>query len=207
MTSVVADNGSLVVSRETERRLQVYSDMLERWGTRINLVSRATLPDLYTRHIVDSAQLFDHAPPDSRTWVDLGAGAGLPALIIAAIAADAAPYLSVTAIESDSRKCAFMADAARAMGVTLDLRPTRIEAVPAFSADVVSARALAPLAALFPLVAPFLGGVGLFPKGARHRTEIEAVARDWRFDHRLWPSKTEPSAAIVEIRRLRRVTT
>jgi 16S rRNA (guanine527-N7)-methyltransferase len=205
MSPVVGPDGALAVSRETRARLEAYAAALIRWNPRINLVSRTTLDDLWLRHIADCAQLLDCAPAEARRWVDLGSGAGLPAAIIAAVAAETRPGLAVTAIESDARKCAFMAEAARAMGVALDIRCARIEAVAPFPADVVLARALAPLSTLLALAEPFHAGVGLFPKGARHAEEIAAAAADWRFAHRVLPSTTDPSAAILEIRSPRRV--
>jgi 16S rRNA (guanine527-N7)-methyltransferase len=79
------------VSRETLERLVNYAELLEKWNRRINLVGRSTLPDLWHRHIADSAQLWDLAPPDARLWLDLGSGAGLPGLVIAAITAEKSP--------------------------------------------------------------------------------------------------------------------
>ena len=207
MTALVDCDGSLAVSRETRDRLELYVSLLRRWSARVNLVSPATLADAWTRHVSDCAQLLDHAPANARTWLDLGSGAGLPSLVVAAIAQDMRPALSVTAVESDARKAAFMHEAARLMGVLLDIRVSRIEALEPAAYDVVTARALAPLPKLLGLAQPFLHCVGLFSKGARHSDEIVAAARTWRFEHRVLPSRTDPTAAIVEIRRLQRVTT
>jgi 16S rRNA (guanine527-N7)-methyltransferase len=206
MNSVVGGDGALTVSRETRDRLEVFAATLTRWAPRINLVSRSTLDDLWLRHIADSAQLFDLAPDEARLWVDLGSGGGLPAAVIAALASERRPALKVVAIESDLRKCAFLREAARAMEVGLDVVAMRIEDAPPMKADVVSARALAPLPRLLELAEPFLAGVGLFPKGARHNEEIAAARHHWRFDHRTLRSRTETSAAIIEIRRLRRAS-
>src|SRR5438445_6710156 len=71
------------VSRETLSRLIVYADMLVDWNARHNLVSHASLPDLWRRHFWDSAQLAVYAPASAGSLVDLGSGAGFPGLVLA----------------------------------------------------------------------------------------------------------------------------
>ncbi len=121
------------------------TDIVQKWTPRINLVSRDSARDLWRRHIADSAQLWAFRPPAARSWADLGSGAGFPGLVIAALAAEAAPDLAVILVESDVRKAVFLAEAARAMGLKLEIVTARIEALAPLGADVVSARALAPL--------------------------------------------------------------
>jgi 16S rRNA (guanine527-N7)-methyltransferase len=189
------------VSRETLDRLVNYAELLEKWNRRINLVGRSTLPDLWHRHIADSAQLWDLAPADARLWLDLGSGAGLPGLVIAALAVEKAPALTVALVESDLRKCAFLESARRAMDVTVRIHAERIEALPPQAADVVSARALAPLKDLleYAEIHRRPGGIGLFPKGETVHIEIEEALSVRKFEHRNHPSRTDPQAAIVEI--------
>jgi 16S rRNA (guanine527-N7)-methyltransferase len=187
------------VSRETSARLDALVATLARWSSAINLVSRATLPDVWHRHVADSAQLFDLVPNGAQSWADLGAGAGFPGLVIAALAADRRPGLRVTLVESDTRKVAFMAEAARAMGVTVALRPVRIEALGSERFDVVSARALAPLAVLLPMARRLLASRGtvLLPKGAEADSELAALpALDREGVERL-ASITSPDATIL----------
>lgn len=188
------------VSRETSERLEAYATLLARWNARINLIGRSTADQLWTRHIADSAQLWRLAP-EAATWADLGAGAGFPGLVIAAIAHDARPTLAVTLVESDTRKCAFLVEAARVMEVKVKVCPERIEALPPLGADVVSARALAPLETLLSYAVRHrsAAGIGLFPKGETVHKEIEAAARKWRFEHKVHPSVTDSQAAIVEV--------
>jgi 16S rRNA (guanine527-N7)-methyltransferase len=187
------------VSRETMARLDALAATLTRWSRAINLVARATLPDLWHRHIADSLQLWPLAPPNARSWVDLGTGAGFPGLVIAAIAADVQPALQVTLVESDTRKCAYLAEAARAMGVSVTICPVRIETLGGHRYDVVSARALAPLMTLLPmarrLAAP--GGTILLPKGGDVESELAALPTIDRDTVRRLPSKTSADAAIL----------
>lgn len=195
------------VSRETLERLDTHVSLLRRWSQRINLVGRSTLAEVWRRHVADSAQLMPHAPAGARHWVDLGSGAGFPGLVIAALAREARPDLAVTLVESDARKCAFMAEAARAMGLTVTVLPRRIEDVAPLGADVVSARALAPLPALLPMAARHLSpdGVALFLKGAGANAELTEAAATWHSETRLVRSVTDPSGAVIIARGIRRV--
>ena len=200
------DLAGVAASREALERLEVLEVLeaeVRRWTPAINLVSQGSLPDLWTRHVADSAQLWPLAP-GARTWVDLGAGAGFPGLVVAALGA---PALAVTLIESDGRKAAFLRGTARAMGLAVTVLDQRAEAAPPQGADVVSARALAPLAALLPLVARHLApaGTALLPKGRAAQAEVaEARARGWRFDLDAVQSRTDPDGRILRLRALAR---
>ena len=189
------------VSRETLQRLGILHDLVLKWTQRINLISRDSQGSLWGRHIADSAQLWALRPEAARTWADLGSGAGFPGLVIAALAVEAAPDLSLTLVESDARKAVFLAEAARAIGVAVRIENRRIESMPPLAADVISARALAPLEVLLGLLEKHraAGGIGLFPKGAAVHKELETAARTWRFERRLHGSITQPGAAILEI--------
>ena len=195
------------VSRETSKRLAMHIDLLEQWNPRINLVAKTTIPDVWSRHVADSAQLWRLRPAGARLWLDLGSGAGFPGLVIAILAAELEPDLRVALVESDQRKAAFLSTVVRKTGLRAEIRPERIERLPPMAADIVSARALAPLPALLDMLemhrAP--GGIGLFPKGASVHKEIAEAAARWRFDHVIHASLTDPQAAIVEIGAAERV--
>jgi 16S rRNA (guanine527-N7)-methyltransferase len=182
-------------------RLALHHALLEQWNRRINLVSRGTIPGSWQRHFADSAQLWRYCPPGAGTWLDLGSGAGFPGLVVAAFAAEQKPDLRVTLVESDQRKAAFLVTVAQRCGLDVAVLPERIESLAPQGADVVSARALAPLGDLLPWAEKHLrhGGICLFPKGERVHNEIADAARKWRFDHRLYPSRTDSKAAILEI--------
>jgi 16S rRNA (guanine527-N7)-methyltransferase len=197
------------VSRETFARIEAHISLLTRWNARINLVSKATIDTVWTRHVADSLQLFDLAPRSASTWIDLGAGAGFPGLVVAALAAEKQPGLHVTLVESDARKAAFMASAARAMGLDVSIEQRRIEALPARPHDVVSARALAPLDRLCSLAHRFSardtgrqagpGTVFLFPKGARLDSELTAATAHWHIRAERIVSRTDPAATVLRI--------
>lgn len=192
------------VSRETCARLERYLALLARWNRRINLVAPGTLENAWERHLADSAQLFDLLPSAARSWIDLGAGGGLPALPVAALAAEKAPELRLTLVESDRRKAAFLAAVAREMGLDVAIEARRIEDLPPASYDVVSARALAPLDRLCTLAHRFAGPgtVFLFPKGRRVDSELTAAAARWHIRAERIASRTDPEAAVLRISEL-----
>lgn len=194
------------VSRETMQRLEEHLALLEQWNAKINLVSRDSLANAWERHFADSAQLWRLRPAGARRWLDLGSGAGFPGLVIAALAADV-PGTEVHLVESDQRKAAFLGTVIRATGASATVHSERIEALPPMQADVVSARALAPLDRLLAMMERHRrpGGIGLFLKGASVHKEMAEAAVHWQFDHAIHRSLTDPRAAIVEIGATRRV--
>ncbi|MCK0197501.1 16S rRNA (guanine(527)-N(7))-methyltransferase RsmG [Ancylobacter sp. 6x-1] len=190
------------VSRETEDRLVAIVALLEKWQKTINLVAPATLPEIWTRHIADSLQLVALAPGAVR-WVDLGSGGGFPGLVVAAARADD-PGMDVTLVESDSRKAAFLREAARIGELPVTVLPNRIEAVAeriAPGVEVVSARALAPLPKLLELAAPFLaqGARGLFLKGQDVDNELTEASKSWKIQATTHPSLTHGEGRILVV--------
>lgn len=187
------------VSRETWGRLERLVETLDRWQAKTNLVAPDTLETVWTRHVADSAQLSALAPEEAETWVDLGAGGGFPGLVIAAMREG---RTHVHLVESNGKKAAFLREAARAMGLAVTVHAARAEAALSdIVADVVSARALAPLSALLGLAAPLLktGAVGLFPKGREAVAELTEAEKNWKFRASLSPSLTDAEARIVRI--------
>lgn len=196
------------VPRETLDRLKLHAELLGEWQPAINLVAPSTLPELWHRHMADSAQLVEEVPFEARTLIDLGSGAGFPGLVLAIMLADR-PRLKVTLIESDQRKSAFLREVARQTAIPVDILSTRIETAETQSkvgtGDVVTARALAPLERLLGWCRPYWapGTVGLFLKGRDVQAELNEAGTRWLFDVALRPSLTEPDARIVIVRRLR----
>ncbi|BDW87080.1 16S rRNA (guanine(527)-N(7))-methyltransferase RsmG [Roseicyclus marinus] len=192
------------VSRETLDRLELFASLLTKWQKTINLISPATLPQIWSRHILDSAQVIDHAPPDAKTWADLGSGGGFPGLVCAAIAAEKMPDLRMNLVEADLRKAAFLRETARQMGLSVGVFSRRIEDMPPQAADIVSARALAALDTLCGYAHLHLrpGGVALLQKGARHAEELETARQRWQMDVTTVPSVTDADAVLFRIENL-----
>jgi 16S rRNA (guanine527-N7)-methyltransferase len=188
----------LDVSRETLVRLEALAATLRRWQKTINLVSRGSLDQLWSRHILDSAQVAAYLPPSARTLADLGSGAGFPGLVLAALR----PDLQVFLIESDGRKSAFLMEATRQMHVAAtQVIPTRIEAADPVGADVVTARALAPLSQLLGWADRHRSdtAICLFHKGKDWRAELTEAMKNWDIPYEPLTSITDRDAAILRI--------
>ena len=194
------------VSRETSERLEIFAATLQKWNPKINLVSKRSLDNLWSRHILDSVQVFHCVtPPD--LWLDIGSGGGLPGIVVAILAAELAPDTSVVLIESDQRKCAFLRTVARECGLRISVKSERIEHVPTVQAGVLSARALADLSDLLSFSEHHLAadGVSVFPKGANWKKEVDNARERWRFECEEITSLTEPEAVILKIKGVERV--
>lgn len=205
MTPECSSIAGINVSRETLERLELFETVLRKWNPKINLVSKGSLQDLWTRHIVDSVQVFGCAQPKGH-WVDIGSGGGFPGIVVAILSKELAPELKVTLIESDQRKCAFLRAAARETEASCTVVSQRIEAVEAMEANILSARALADLTTLLGFAKLHLakGGVALFPKGITWEKELQHAQREWKFDATPVTSLTESSAVILKIKGVER---
>ena len=187
------------VSRETLDRLESYAALLVEWNSAINLVSQNSLKDLWRRHMLDSAQLQHYMPAPGdrrRVIIDLGSGAGFPGMVLSILDAG-----EVHLVESDQRKTVFLREVAREVGSDAHIHGVRIEQMRDFPADVVTARALAPLPELLALAAPFLseGGTALFLKGQSASSELEEAEKDWVIQTRRYPSLSDPSGIVLSV--------
>ena len=196
----------LNVSRETIEKLETYEQLLRRWQPVQNLVAAGTLDAVWHRHFADCAQLYPLVKSHG-TIVDIGAGAGLPGLVLA-ILDENDSGLDVHLVESNKRKCVFMRDVARTLGLNVHVHATRIEAfvksADALDVGAVTSRALAPLTKLLALVSPIWTDHtrGVFLKGQDIDEELAIARREWSFECRLTPSITDAQGRIVEVQAL-----
>lgn len=197
------------VPRGTLAALDVYAAMLEEWQARMNLVGPSTLPHIWERHFADSAQLLalagnDAAAATGKSWIDIGAGAGFPGLVIAVMD----PAARVTLVESIAKKCRFLAAVVEALGLgeRVSIENRRVETLPRQKFDIVTARALARLDQVFDWGVDHAGSGTrwLLPKGVRVGEEIEAAERRFAFEHMLVPSITDADARIVVAKGVKR---
>ena len=190
------------VSRETRERLEIYEALLRRRQRRTNLVSAASLPALWTRHFLDSAQLAPLLADDSSGHtVDVGSGAGFPGMVLAIM--DGGRRYSL--VEANGKRCAFLREVADASGTAVDVIEGRLEDKQVQAAlgpaGTIVARACAPLVELLGLVFPVLEPhtYCIFPKGRRYRSELEEARRRWGFQAEIVPSRTAAEARILRI--------
>ena len=188
------------VSRETFAKISIYQNLLEKWNKSINLVGRSTIENSWERHFLDSIQLW----PERREfgcWVDIGSGAGFPGLLIAIIASELRPDAKFHLVESDARKCAFLRNVSRETGVPVHVHNCRIEGFNESQADILSARALAPLEKLLTYAEQILAPTGecLFLKGKDCDKELEKAHKHWDFKLERRPSIVQGDSSILRI--------
>jgi len=177
--------------------------MLTDWNGRLNLVSDASLAGFWPRHAFDSAQL-RLVMPAARTWVDIGAGAGFPGLVLAILLKGEAGA-KVHLVESVAKKCRFLEAVVETFALPAEVHNERAEAL-SLKADVVTARAVAPLVRLLAFARPYMtrGAIGLFPKGRGAEAEIAEARLAWRFTCNAIPSLSDPDGRILNMEGLAR---
>ena len=191
----------LNVSRETMERLEEFETLLHNWQKTINLVGSRTLDDVWRRHFLDSGQLC-RLMPDATSVVDIGSGGGFPGLVVAIISG-----AHVILVEADNRKAAFLREVSRATSADTEVIVGRAETVPATPAAAVTARAVAPLAKLLSLAAPWVqpGGFCYFLKGSSIEDELTDASGLWDIDYELVPSLSDPSGTVLCVKEFHRV--
>jgi 16S rRNA (guanine527-N7)-methyltransferase len=187
------------VSRETSERLDAFIEFLKREALSQNLIAASTLESIWSRHVVDSAQLIKLLPADARaegTWIDLGSGAGFPGLIVAILTKH-----EVTLVESRNRRVDYLQRAVELLDLEARVKVAgialeRLETAPY---SVISARAFAPLPRLFELAARFSTDTTnwLLPKGRNAVKEWEEVQPVWPGNFRIEPSITDAESGIL----------
>lgn len=195
------------VSRETMDRFQRYEVLLTKWNAKINLISRATLLELWNRHFADSAQLAELAPKTTRVWLDFGSGAGFPGMVCAILAKDRGEALKMVLVESDQRKAAFLMTVARELDLDVEVICERVENVTCIQPDVISARAVASLSDLLTYSDRHRqdSTILLFPKGNSYESELTAAEKNWHIDVEVIKSITDSGSVILIIKDIDRV--
>lgn len=194
------------VSRETFEDLKRYRDLVLKWTPKINLVSKSSVDDIWNRHIWDSLQLVDFLDA-AESWVDIGSGGGFPGLVVAISAKHESPRRHITMVESDMRKAAFLRTVIRELTLKANVITQRAEECTPLNADVLSARALTDLSGLLEFADRHLksGGTALFLKGETWESEVHRAQESWSFAVTAHKSKTNPAAAILEVKEIKRV--
>lgn len=192
--------GPCQVSHEAWAKFESYAALLKEWNEKFNLVASSTLPQLWQRHFMDSAQLFPLLPAHTRCLVDLGSGAGFPGLVLSIMGVP-----EVHLIESIGKKATFLRAVVQELGLKAVVHQARIESVRDLQADVVTARALTALPTLLSLAKPFMTkeSVGLFLKGEKAEAELTQAHKYWTFVCNKNQSLSDPSGVVLQISELK----
>ena len=198
----------LDVSRETLDALKYFEDLVVLWNPAINLISNSSVSDLWSRHIIDSAQLFLFTLPDEGLWLDVGSGGGFPGIVVSIVAKELAPSLRVALVESDNRKCVFLRTVIRELGLSVKVINDRIENVKLDDVAYLSARALRNLNSLLFIVENNVSRetICVFPKGRSYKKELVESQKNWKFDLNLIDSNTSEDSKVIVLKGLERVS-
>ena len=197
----------LNVSRETFLRLKEYEKLLFKWNAKINLVSKSTLDSFWNRHVLDSAQFLSSVGEKAGKWVDLGSGGGLPGLVVAILSDEIEPVNKLFLVEADARKVVFLKTVCRELGLKVEVYNNRIEKLPLMSANIVSARALAPLKTLCLYAKNHLekDGVAVFAKGENWKAELVEAQKKWIFSYEAVKSTLHEGSVVLVLRGIKSV--
>ena len=200
MIDRLAEAADRAVSRETFDKIEHFAHRLGEEARSQNLVSAASLADLWERHIVDSAQLARFAPSRDSSWADIGAGAGLPGIVIALLVDG-----PVTLIEPRRLRADFLSTMVDELGLAsrVNVAAQKAQRI-AGQFDVITARAVARLDHLLEISTHLStkNSVWVLPKGRNARTELDEARRSWHIDATSVPSRTDPRSEILVLRRV-----
>lgn len=187
------------VSHETVRKLDRYAELLEEWNQKFNLVSSSTMPHVWKRHFLDSAQLAKFIPEKTTHIADFGSGAGFPGLVLAMMSG-----AQVHLIESTGKKVVFLRHVIEELGLKTMVHQCRIEEIKDLKPDLVTSRALGSLSDLFKYCSRFLHPdlVCLFLKGKNVDSELTESEKNWTFRYKKTPSQSDDSGSVLIIRNL-----
>ena len=194
------------VSRETLNLYEEWHKLLIKWNAKINLVAKSTLPEFWVRHALDSWQITPLLRDRDRRVLDFGSGAGFPGIALAICFADESTA-SVTLVESAGKKASFLRTVIREFNLNAKVHGGRLEDLSPFPADVITARAFAPLDRLFDYAEPFLTSHTqlLLLKGGTVDEELKRVSGSWTFSHETVKSLSDDEGCILVIKDLRRL--
>ena len=195
------------VSRETFDRLKLYQDLLMEWQTRFNLVSKNSLEDAWSRHFIDSVQLFRYIPSSAKRLLDFGSGAGFPGLVLAVVAKEKTPYLKIGLVESVLKKTLYLKEVATRLELSVDIINDRIEKITFPKVDVITSRAMTSLDGLLGYAYRFCKTetVCIFPKGKKYAQELAEAHKNWKFKCRIEPSDISEEGKILIISNLHKI--
>ena len=195
---------SLNVSRETINSFCEYEDLLSKWNKKINLVSANTLDDLWVRHFLDCGQIINHVDALGKKWVDVGAGAGFPGLVVALLLRDRKIDCDMVLVEKNTKKVFFLNEVIRKLNLNVNVVNNNVDTIEPLNADILTARAFSELKKLIELSVRHRKerGVSLFLKGENYRLELDKTLNYWFFDYDIFDSLSNSSGKIIRVKKI-----
>ena len=192
------------VSRETLNSFCEYESLLTKWNEKINLVSKNSLVDIWDRHFLDSGQIINHVDASGKIWVDVGAGAGFPGLVVALLLKDRKIDCDFTLVEKNKKKVFFLNEVIRNLKLKVKVVNSSIGCIEPLNADILTARAFSELKDLIQIAHHHRkeGGICLFLKGENYRFELDKTLNYWFFDYDVVDSVSNPSGKIIRVKKI-----
>ena len=192
------------VSRETLNSFCEYEALLSKWNKKINLVSPNTIVDLWERHFLDSAQIVNHVVASGKKWVDIGAGAGFPGLVVALLLRDRKIECDIVLVEKNTKKVFFLYEVIRKLSLNVKVINNNVENIEPLNADILTARAFSELKKLIELSVRHRKerGVCLFLKGENYRLELDKTLTYRFFDYDVFDSLSNSSGKIIRVKKI-----
>ena len=192
------------VSRETLNSFCEYQTLLAKWNKKINLVSKNTLANLWERHFLDSGQIINHVDASGKRWVDVGAGAGFPGLVVALLLKDRKIDCDMILVEKNTKKVFFLNEVIRKLNLNVTVVNKNVESIESLNADILTARAFSELKKLVELALFHRKerGVCLFLKGENYRSELDKTLNYWFFDYDVFDSLSNSSGKIIRVKKI-----
>ena len=194
----------LNVSRETLESFCEYEALLSKWNKKINLVSQNTLAQLWNRHFLDSGQIINHVDALGKKWVDVGAGAGFPGLVVALLLRDRKIDCDMVLVEKNTNKVFFLNEVIRKLNLNVKVVNKNVDTIEPLNADIFTARAFSELKNLIELAFRHRKerGICLFLKGENYRFELDKTLNYWFFDYDIFDSVSNSSGKIIRVKKI-----
>ena len=194
----------LNVSRETLNSFREYESLLSKWNKKINLVSKTTLVDIWNRHFLDSGQILNYVNASGKIWVDVGAGAGFPGLVVALLLRDRKINCDLTLVEKNTKKVFFLNEVIRNLNLKVKVVNNCIDCIEPLNADILTARAFSELKDLIQIANQHRKekGICLFLKGENYKLELDKTLNYWFFDYDVFDSLSNSSGKIIRVKKI-----
>lgn len=194
------------VSRETYKKLQDFVVLLSEWNTKMNLVSKNSLSDVWVRHVLDSAQLVDYIPNNVKHIVDIGSGSGFPGIVLAILLQEQNPQAHITLVESITKKALYLKNVAENLGLnSVEVVNNRVENAVFKNVDMITARAVAST----DILCGYADKIGnkntemLLLKGRSFADEEAEAGKRWIYTREIYKNKYSDDGVIVRIKNIR----